>query len=115
MTLDNTTLSVIFVIALGGRELIILAIRRWWKKSVETEHVTKSECAECRKNCAASRNNKDSDVINMLSAMRDDLKGAEREIQALRLTIVKNMLHGNAPPEAIENVLAGNLGAGGTI
>jgi len=83
MTLDNTTLAILLVIAMAGREIVILAVRKWWTKTVDTEYVTVATCSKLRDECKHG-----GEVTEAMNRMASELK-------VLRTITVRHMLNNN--------------------
>jgi len=106
---DNMNLALFIIIALAGREVIILAVRKWWKKSVDTNYVTEdafkawaeefsASCTANREHCNKGRTLKDLDSIKLLNAVRN-------EIRMLRVALVKKMVRDGATENEIGQLL----------
>lgn len=105
MTVDNTTLAIVFIVVLVGKEFLMLAVRKFWLKTVDTEYVTVASCKVRCDACKQGRSVKDEDLVKMLRLVRSD-------IGKLYSAILKQMLHNNTPNEVIEEML--NLKIGGS-
>jgi hypothetical protein len=103
MTVDNTALAILFLVAIVGREIVVLAIRKVWTRTIDTEYMTREACAICRDHCLSDRRIKDDDLIDLVKSLRD-------EVKELRMQIVRHMLYSKAPVEAIEAAIGTKIG-----
>ena len=83
MTFDATTTATLIIIAIAGREVIGLAIRAFWKKTVSTDYltveqaealVTAAACKECRDECEKGRKASWHGINEKLDEHANDLK-----------------------------------------
>lgn len=110
MTLDATTIAILLALAavasFVGSEVLRLAIRRFWSKTVDTAYVTVQDCRRCRDECSARRDGKNEDLFKLIRALRDEIASQAAEIRALRMQVVKFMIRTKADPKDIEEALA---------
>jgi len=73
MQLDNTTLAILLIIALVGKEVILLTVRKLWARSVDTEYVSVADCHHHRATCAGGHQVDKDERVAAFKELRVDL------------------------------------------
>lgn len=103
MNIDTATLVLLVgiasMIAIVGREVIALAVRKFWSKTVDTEYVTVAICRGYRDQCKGAGGKEVTDAMNRMA----------EEIKSLRRITVRHMLRGGELSPEDRKLLEGLL------
>lgn len=112
MTIDNITLGLVAIIFAGAREVWLLLIRKFWKKTVEADYVTVEVCQGRREDCRLGRDEKDAELLKLIKEMQKEQRRGYELIDALHVDFIDHMLFSGTPKEVISGLLKKRMTGG---